>query len=174
MQFRSYFFFFQLSLPFVKSIRIKEAKIKILNADVHVNLGNSFFLTNDKKENMNYVSENSDFDHDSDEDTQKSASSRHGSFRQNKNLNGQNRFFVRNENHLNVSQSIQVNNHQSELKKSPSFVNLFKNKKLEMKNNSGKKSRKSSLNGEESVSAKCASMWNCDWTLQNIREMHIK
>lgn len=165
-------FFFKLSLPFVKSIRIKEAKIKILNADIPVNLENSFFLSSDKKENMNYMSENSELDQDSDEDTRKSVISRKGSFRQNKSVNGQNIFFIKNENNLNLSQSIPVN-HRSELQKSPSFVNLFKNKNTEMKS-SGKKSRKSSLNGEESISTKCASMWNCDWTLQNIREMHIK
>lgn len=165
-----------MSLPFVKSIRIKEAKIKILNAEVSVNLENSYFLTtSDKKENMNYDSDNSEPDLEA--NVQQPAISRVGSFKQNRGLAGQNVFFIKNKNGLDVSQSVQVaDRSQTGLKKSPSFVNLFKNKKKnsEMIEDTVKRSRKSSLNGEEAISAKCASMWNCDWNLHNIREMHIK
>lgn len=166
-------YFFKLVLPFVKSIRIKEAKIKILNSDIPLNMENSFFLTSDKKENINYDSEDSELDEDLDIDSKKP--NRVGSFKQNKNLAGQNIFFIKNKNELDASESVEVSE-RTVLKKSPSFVNLFKNKKKngDIAENRGKKSRKSSLNGEEAISTKCASMWNCDWNLNNIREMHIK
>ncbi|CAF0744424.1 unnamed protein product [Brachionus calyciflorus] len=168
----------QLSLPFVKTIRIKEAKIKILNSTQSISptLDNHddvyFVRSNDRRNDTNSSEEENN---DENSNNNKKDLSRIASINSNKNKNI---FFIKNKNDLakSVDSGRATTN---SMRKSSSFVSLFKSKKKmnnfndDDDNESEDKFTKTNrhLNDEE---AKNPSVWNCDWNLSLIPEMHIK